>query len=146
MGAFTDMLLPDKGSGQDAEKADQDDEGEPVPGTARHREFYPEGVADVLKVILALTYEIFAKCAFRGMWFSIFDCLYHAQGEWVSSGKEVCESSKLFHLYMYNVRCVDFGSSKDPFLSEVSEFAILFGNELDAEVVVSLSMDLSIRI
>nr|AEZ02177.1 Dicer [Arabidopsis thaliana] len=103
MGAFTDMLLPDKGSGQDAEKADQDDEGEPVPGTARHREFYPEGVADVLK------------------------------GEWVSSGKEVCESSKLFHLYMYNVRCVDFGSSKDPFLSEVSEFAILFGNELDAE-------------
>lgn len=50
MGAFTDMLLPDKGSGQDAEKADQDEEGEPVPGTARHREFYPEGVADVLKV------------------------------------------------------------------------------------------------
>lgn len=50
MGAFTDMLLPDKGSGQDAEKADQDEEDEPVPGTARHREFYPEGVADVLKV------------------------------------------------------------------------------------------------
>lgn len=55
MGAFTDMLLPDKGSDKDPEKADQDDEGEPVPGTARHREFYPEGVADVLKVNLYLT-------------------------------------------------------------------------------------------
>lgn len=66
MGAFTDMLLPDKGSGQDAEKADQDEEGEPVPGTARHREFYPEGVADVLKVKLALT----TMNAFLGMWFS----------------------------------------------------------------------------
>ncbi|KAJ0245298.1 Endoribonuclease Dicer 1 [Hirschfeldia incana] len=111
MGAFTDMLLPDKGSGQDADKADQDEEGEPVPGTARHREFYPEGVADVLK------------------------------GDWILSGKEVCESSKLFHLYMYSVRCVDNGSSKDPFLTEVSEFAVLFGNELDAEVL-SMSMDL----
>ncbi|KAL1220325.1 Endoribonuclease Dicer-like protein [Cardamine amara subsp. amara] len=111
MGAFTDMLLPDKGSDQDPEKADQDDEGEPVPGTARHREFYPEGVADVLK------------------------------GEWILSGKENCESPKLFHLYMYSVRCVDFGSTKDPFLTEVSEFAVLFGNELDAEVL-SMSMDL----
>lgn len=35
---------------------------------------------------------------------------------------------------MYSVRCVDFGSTKDPFLTEVSEFAVLFGNELDAEV------------
>lgn len=59
----------------------------------------------------------------------------NAQGEWILSGKEICESSKLFHLYMYSVRCVDLGSSKDPFLTEVSEFAILFGNELDAEVV-----------
>ncbi|CAH8319117.1 unnamed protein product [Eruca vesicaria subsp. sativa] len=111
MGAFTDMLLPDKGSGQDAEKADQDGEGEPVPGTARHREFYPEGVADVLK------------------------------GDWILSGKEACESSQLFHLYMYSVTCVDSASSKDPFLTEVSEFAVLFGNELDAEVL-SMSMDL----
>ncbi|KFK42493.1 hypothetical protein AALP_AA1G000600 [Arabis alpina] len=111
MRAFTDMLLPDKGTGQDVEKADQDDEGEPVPGTARHREFYPEGVADVLK------------------------------GEWILSGREICESSKLFHLYMYSVKCVDFGSSKDPFLTEVSEFAVLFGNELDAEVL-SMSMNL----
>lgn len=50
MGAFTDMLLPDKGSGEQQEKADQSDEGEPLPGTARHREFYPEGVADILQV------------------------------------------------------------------------------------------------
>lgn len=52
MGAFTDMLLPDKGSGEEKEKAEQNDEGDPLPGTARHREFYPEGVADVLKVCL----------------------------------------------------------------------------------------------
>jgi hypothetical protein len=50
MGAFTDMLLPDKGSGGEKEKAEQTDEGDALPGTARHREFYPEGVADILKV------------------------------------------------------------------------------------------------
>lgn len=50
MGAFTDMLLPDKGSGEEREKIDQSHEGDPLSGTARHREFYPEGVADVLKV------------------------------------------------------------------------------------------------
>lgn len=53
MGAFTDMLLPDKGSGEEREKVDQNDEGEPLPGTARHREFYPEGVANVLQVSLS---------------------------------------------------------------------------------------------
>uniref|UniRef100_A0A803NSH1 Uncharacterized protein n=1 Tax=Cannabis sativa TaxID=3483 RepID=A0A803NSH1_CANSA len=93
MGAFTDMLLPDKGSGEEKEKADQSHEGDPLSGTARHREFYPEGVADVL------------------------------MGEWILSGK---------------------GSySKDPFLTRVSDFALLFGNELDAEVL-SMSMDLFI--
>lgn len=54
MGAFTDMLLPDKGSGEEREKVDQNDEGDPLPGTARHREFYPEGVADILKVCLII--------------------------------------------------------------------------------------------
>lgn len=52
MGAFTDMLLPDKGSGEERDKVDQNDEGEPLPGTARHREFYPEGVAKILQVSL----------------------------------------------------------------------------------------------
>lgn len=52
MGAFTDMLLPDKGSGTDLEKVEQNDEGDPLPGTARHREFYPEGVANILQVSL----------------------------------------------------------------------------------------------
>lgn len=52
MGAFTDMLLPDKGSGADLEKVEKNDEGDPLPGTARHREFYPEGVAKVLQVSL----------------------------------------------------------------------------------------------
>lgn len=50
MGAFTDMLLPDKGSKGEGEKADENDEGDPLPGTARHREFYPEGVANILQV------------------------------------------------------------------------------------------------
>lgn len=50
MGAFTDMLLPDKGSGEEKEKVEQNDDGDPLPGTARHREFYPEGVANILQV------------------------------------------------------------------------------------------------
>ena len=49
MGAFTDMLLPDKGSGNDAEK-NEEDKGDFLPGTAHHREFYPEGVAEILHV------------------------------------------------------------------------------------------------
>nr|GME03909.1 endoribonuclease Dicer homolog 1 [Ipomoea batatas] len=113
MGAFTDMLLPDKGSGTESEKVEENDEGDPLPGTARHREFYPEGVADIL------------------------------QGEWILSGKDDCDSSKFFHLYMYAVKCENVGSSKDPFLTQASEFAVLFGNELDAEVL-SMSMDLFI--
>lgn len=111
MGAFTDMLLPDKGSGGEVEKVDQNDEGDPLPGTARHREFYPEGVANIL------------------------------QGEWILFGRDACNNSKLFHLYMYDISCMDVGSSKDPFLAQASEFALLFGNELDAEVL-SMSMDL----
>ncbi|KAK1306319.1 hypothetical protein QJS10_CPA10g00708 [Acorus calamus] len=58
MGAFTDMLLPDKGSGEEHEKNDQSDEGEPLPGTARHREFYPEGVAESLRV-LSMSMDLF---------------------------------------------------------------------------------------
>lgn len=112
MGAFTDMLLPDKGSGEEVEKVDQNDEGDALPGTARHREFYPEGVADILK------------------------------GEWILSGRDCCDDSEL-HLYMYAVKCVDSGVSKDPFLTQVSDFAVLFGNQLDAEVL-SMSMDLFI--
>ncbi|KAJ9188235.1 hypothetical protein P3X46_003607 [Hevea brasiliensis] len=113
MGAFTDMLLPDKGSGEEREKTDQNDEGEPLPGTARHREFYPEGVANIL------------------------------QGEWILCGRDGCNNSKLLKLYMYAVRCINSGTSKDPFLTQVSDFAVLFGNELDAEVL-SMSMDLFI--
>ncbi|WCJ22530.1 hypothetical protein M5689_004616 [Euphorbia peplus] len=113
MGAFTDMLLPDKGSGEEKEQVDQNDEGEPLPGTARHRDFYPEGVANIL------------------------------QGEWILSGRDGCNDSKVLHLYMYAVTCVNSGTSKDPFLTEVSEFAVLSGSELDAEVL-SMSMDLFI--
>ncbi|CAL5428641.1 unnamed protein product [Camellia sinensis] len=112
LGAFTDMLLPDKGSGE-GEKVDQNDEGDPLPGTARHREFYPEGVANIL------------------------------QGDWILSGRDACCNSKLFHLYMYDIECVDIGSLQDPFLTQVLEFAVVFGNELDAEVL-SMSMDLFI--
>ncbi|CAK7348610.1 unnamed protein product [Dovyalis caffra] len=113
MGAFTDMLLPDKGSGEEKDKVDQNDEGEPLPGTARHREFYPEGVANIL------------------------------QGEWILCGRDGYDNSKVLRLYMYSVRCVNSGTSNDPFLTQVSNFAVLFGNELDAEVL-SMSMDLFI--
>ncbi|KAL2468872.1 Endoribonuclease Dicer-like protein 1 [Forsythia ovata] len=113
MGAFTDMLLPDKGTGVDAEEVEQNDDGDPLPGTARHREFYPEGVADILR------------------------------GEWILSARDGCEDSNLFHLYMYVFKCENIGFSKDPLLNQVSEFAVLFGSELDAEVL-SMSMDLFI--
>ncbi|XP_073001675.1 endoribonuclease Dicer homolog 1 [Typha latifolia] len=111
MGAFTDMLLPDKGSGEEGEQVGPNDEGDPLPGTARHREFYPEGVAEVL------------------------------QGEWILSGRDGCHDSQLFKLHIYAVNCVNVGTSKDPFLTQVSDFAVLFGNELDAEVL-SMTMDL----
>lgn len=51
--AFTDMLLPDRGSGE-VEKTEHN-EGDPLPGTARHREFYPEGVAEILRVSYLLS-------------------------------------------------------------------------------------------
>ncbi|RAL41994.1 hypothetical protein DM860_018227 [Cuscuta australis] len=113
MGALTDMLLPDKGSGTEPDNVEDNGEGDSLPGTARHREFYPEGVADTLR------------------------------GEWILSGKDHSNSSKFFHLCMYAVKCVNVGSSKDPFLTQASEFAVLFGNELDAEVL-SMSIDLFI--
>ncbi|KAK1285607.1 hypothetical protein QJS10_CPB20g01610 [Acorus calamus] len=111
MGAFTDMLLPDKGSGEEREKNDQSDEGEPLPGTARHREFYPEGVAESLR------------------------------GDWILCGRDGCTNFKTVRLYMYAVQCVNMGTTKDIFLTQVSDFAVLFGSELDAEVL-SMSMDL----
>jgi len=58
MGAFTDMLLPDKGSGEEAAKVDGSEEGEPLPGTARHREYYPEGIAEILKVMDILKFSL----------------------------------------------------------------------------------------
>lgn len=109
MGAFTDMLLPDKGSGEEGEKLDENAVGDPLPGTARHREFYPEGVAEILR------------------------------GEWILSSKDTCQ--KMVNLHMYAVKLVDVGASKDPFLTQVSDFAVLFGSKLDAEVL-SMSMDL----
>ncbi|KAM0946851.1 hypothetical protein DsansV1_C08g0079921 [Dioscorea sansibarensis] len=111
MGAFTDMLLPDKGNREEDDKIELKDGGDPLPGTARHREFYPEGVAEILR------------------------------GDWILCGRDDCHSSKIFQLYMYSVKCTNSGVSKDPFLTQVSEFAVLFGNELDAEVL-SISMDL----
>ncbi|MQL77205.1 hypothetical protein Taro_009609 [Colocasia esculenta] len=111
MGAFTDMLLPDKGSGGDDEKNELNEEGDPLPGTARHREFYPEGVADSLR------------------------------GDWILSRKDGCTVRQPYQLYMYSVKCLNEGASKDPFLIHVSEFAVLLGNKLDEEVL-SMSMDL----
>ncbi len=70
MGAFTDMLLPDKGSGEEAAKVDGSEEGEPLPGTARHREYYPEGIAEILKVMDILKFSL------SGVW-EIFSFLAH---------------------------------------------------------------------
>ncbi|KAJ6791200.1 endoribonuclease Dicer-like protein 1-like [Iris pallida] len=42
---------------------------------------------------------------------------------------------------MYTVKSVNVGTSKDPFITQVSEYAVLFGSELDIEVL-SMSMDL----
>ena len=50
------------------------------------------------------------------------------------SGRDDCDDSKSFHLYMYAVKWENIGYSKDPFLTQVSDFAVLFGGELDAEV------------
>lgn len=50
MGVFTDMLLPDKGCSEEGDKIEPTDEGEPLPGTTRYREFYPEGIASILQV------------------------------------------------------------------------------------------------
>lgn len=60
---------------------------------------------------------------------------FSLKGDWILSGKDSLVSSKFIHLYMYAIKCVNIGPSKDPFLTDVSEFAILFGNELDAEVL-----------
>ena len=57
MGTFTDTLLPDRGSGE-GEKTEQNDEGDPLPGTARHREFFPEGVADILQVSVSFSHYL----------------------------------------------------------------------------------------
>jgi endoribonuclease Dicer len=44
---------------------------------------------------------------------------------------------------MYTIKCENVGHSKDPFLTQVSDFAVLFGTELDAEVVVSICITAS---
>lgn len=62
MGAFTDMLLPDKGIKGEADKVEQNDDGDPLPGTARHREFYPEGVADILRVNSLIFLSVTSNC------------------------------------------------------------------------------------
>lgn len=61
--------------------------------------------------------------------------LLNFQGDWILSGGKSSSWSKLLHLHMYAVKCVNVGSTKDQFLMQVSDFAVLFGNELDAEVL-----------
>ncbi|MBA0605106.1 hypothetical protein Godav_017717 [Gossypium davidsonii] len=72
-----------------------------------------------------------------------FIMLLGPQGEWILSGRDGVDDSKIHCLYMYTIKCVNNGSSKDPFLTKVSDFAVLFGKELDAEVL-SMSVDLFI--
>ena len=65
---------------------------------------------------------------------SHFTVFYLSQGEWILSGRDGCQSSQFIKLYMYSVNCVNIGTSKDPFVTQLSNFALIFGNELDAEV------------
>jgi endoribonuclease Dicer len=44
-------------------------------------------------------------------------------------------------LFIYKVECENIGFSKDPLLTETSNYAILFGQELNSEVL-TMSMDL----
>ncbi|KAJ7524239.1 hypothetical protein O6H91_18G083200 [Diphasiastrum complanatum] len=112
LGAFTDTLLPDKGIGEDAGKHDEAEAGEPLPGTARHREYYPEGIADILK------------------------------GDWILLGKQGhCSDSMTVPLFVYKLQCANFGFTKDALLTQTSDFAIVFGSELDSEIL-GMTMDL----
>ena len=52
MGALTDMLLPDKGSSEEGENENQAEEGEPLPRTPQHGEFYPKWVEKILQVLV----------------------------------------------------------------------------------------------
>jgi endoribonuclease Dicer len=40
-------------------------------------------------------------------------------------------------LFVYKVECENVGFSKDPLLTETSNYAILFGQELNSEVSTS---------
>lgn len=62
----------------------------------------------------------------------LFFCI--CQGDWILSGKDGCTNSNPVHVYMYAIQFENIGSSTDAFINHVSEFAILFGRELDAEV------------
>lgn len=93
-----------------------------------------------LKLLLELLHVLVYLWVFHGsVWainFSYNGILLAAQGEWILSGKDSCDNSRTFNLCMYAIKCINVGFSKDPFLTQVSEFAVLFGNELDAEVHV----------
>nr|ABV31244.1 dicer-like 1 [Physcomitrium patens] len=112
MGAFTDMLLPDKGSGEEAAKVEGSEEGEPLPGTSRHREYYPEGIADILK------------------------------GDWILADKDPdAKPGSNVLVYVYMVKCENVGFSKDNLLTETSDFVILVGQKLQDQVL-DMTMDL----
>jgi endoribonuclease Dicer len=57
------------------------------------------------------------------------------QGDWIkesADGEEV--NNRTVSLCMYKVVCENIGFSKDTLLTETSDFALLFGRELDSEV------------
>ncbi|KAH7306984.1 hypothetical protein KP509_22G041000 [Ceratopteris richardii] len=109
MGAITDYLLPDMGGTEEGEKNESTDEGEPVPGTARHREFYPEGIAESL------------------------------QGDWILMQKDSGDANVV--LYMYKIKSENIGFTKDSLLMHPVNFAVMFGTEMDSEIL-SMSMEL----
>lgn len=53
------------------------------------------------------------------------------QGDWIVAGTQRLEK---FSLSFYRVSCKNTGYSKDSLLTEASNFAIVFGQDLDREV------------
>ncbi|XP_024538863.1 endoribonuclease Dicer homolog 1 isoform X1 [Selaginella moellendorffii] len=107
MAAFTDMLLPDTGTPDKSDKGEDNETTDPIPGTARYREYFPEGIADFLK------------------------------GDWILNTNYLLSTS----LYMYIIQYSNVGFSTDPLVTQTSDFAVLFGREMDPEVLTA-SVDL----
>ncbi|MCO5563622.1 hypothetical protein L7F22_017269 [Adiantum nelumboides] len=65
--------------------------------------------------------------------------IFGLQGEWILTNKDSGHSN--VRLHMYKIKCENIGFSKDSLLMQTVNFAVMFGTELDSEVL-SMTMDL----